>query len=105
MSRWSDVINLLILEEGSNENGFPVTVEKSRLTVFANRKSVRSNEFYLAAQSGYSLELMFEVRSADYNSESHLDFEGKKYEIVRTYNKGELTELICQSYGEDEVIE
>ncbi|MDT0163822.1 phage head closure protein [Bacillus sp. AG4(2022)] len=104
MARWSEIVELLTLEEGTNENGFPETVVAKRQTVFVNKKSIRSSEFYAAAQSGYSLELMFEIRSIDYGSEEHLNFDNRTYEIVRTFDKGELTELICQSYGEGEVL-
>lgn len=95
-----DVLDLLVLEEGTNENGFPVIEVNERIQVFANKKSVRSNEFYLASQSGYKLEKMFEVRSVDYNSQTFLDYDSKRYEIIRTYDKGELIELVCQLYSD-----
>ena len=99
MMLFRDVIELLTLEEGTNSNGFPSLIETGRETVFADKKSVRGNEFYLASQNGFKLELMFEVRSGDYQSERYLEFDGKRYEIVRTYDKGEFAELVCQAYG------
>lgn len=93
-----DVVSLLVMEEASNANGFPQLSVVTQREVFANKKSVRSNEFYLASQSGFSLELMFEIRTSDYKSEEYLDFEEKRYEIVRTFDRGEWTELICQAY-------
>jgi hypothetical protein len=93
-----DVIDLLTFSETINENGFPERTETSRETVFANKKSIRSSEFYLAAQNGYSLELMFDVRTIDFRSQKYIEFEFQKYEIVRTYENGEYTELVCQVY-------
>lgn len=95
-----DVVDLVFIEEGTNENGFPVKTETGRTTVFANRKSVRGNEFYLAAQNGIHLELMFVIRTSDYQSQRYLDFENKRYEIIRTYDNGEWMELVCQLYVE-----
>lgn len=93
-----DVVDLLVMEEGTNENGFSTLTEASRDQIFANKKGIKGNEFYLAAQNGTKLELMVVVRSSDYQSQSHLEYESKQYEIVRTYDKGEFTELICQVY-------
>lgn len=94
-----DAVDLLVIEEKINTNGFPETLEKSRETVFANKKSIRSSEFYLASQNGYKLEAMFEIRTSDYQSQLILEYENKRYEIVRTYDRGEFMELTCQLYG------
>lgn len=86
------------MEESENENGFLQLAVTTQKVVFANKKDVRSNEFYLASQQGFKLSYMFEIRSIDYNSESYLDYENKRYEIVRTYDRGERIELVCQAY-------
>jgi SPP1 family predicted phage head-tail adaptor len=91
-----EVVDLVSIVKGKDEDGFPADVDNIRSNIFANKKSVRSSEFYLASQSGYTLDLMFEIRSIDYESESHLEFNGKRYEIIRTYDKGEIIELVCQ---------
>jgi SPP1 family predicted phage head-tail adaptor len=93
-----DVIDLITFEESTNENGFSTQTETERTTVFSNKKSVRGNEYYLASQNGIKLEAMFVVRTADYQSQRYMDFENKRYEIVRTYDKGEFIELICQAF-------
>jgi SPP1 family predicted phage head-tail adaptor len=93
-----DTIDLLELQDTKTPNGFRQLTEISRITVFANKKSIRSSEFYLASQNGYALELMFEVRTMEYGSQKYLDFDGKRYLIIRTYDRGEITELTCQLY-------
>jgi SPP1 family predicted phage head-tail adaptor len=93
-----DAVDLLIMDKVQNENGFLVLTETSRETVFANKKSIRGNEFYLASQNGYKLEILFEIRTGDYQSEKYLEYENKRYEIVRTYEKAEFIELMCQAY-------
>lgn len=93
-----DVTDLLFLKVEVDDDGFRHLTETGRNTVFANKKSVRSSEFYLAAQTGYSVDVMFDVRTYDYQGQNHLEFESTIYEVFRVYNKGEFTELICRVY-------
>lgn len=102
---WSDVIYIVGLEEGTDDDGFPGIVESERRMVFANKKSIRSSEYYQAKQSGIDLAFTFEIRSIDYNGEERLylstDKKEKPHEIERTYEKGEFIELICRSKDDD----
>lgn len=92
---WSDVVSLVGIQEGTDEYGFPVEETVIRENVYANKKSVRSNEYYLAKQSGINLSVMFEVRSIDYQGEEKLIYDGEEYIIERTYDRGEFVELTC----------
>lgn len=95
-NRWGDVIHFVSFVDGTNENGYPATVEKiDEQETFANKKSVRSAEFYQASAIGIGLEAMFEVRSFEYNEQKKLIHNDKSYDITRTYDKGEIIELIC----------
>ena len=92
---FKDIIDLVAITTAKDPDGFPVTTETKR-TVFADKKSVRQSEFYLAAAQNIRLELMFDVRSIDYAGETLLEYNGQRYKIIRTYDKdGEITELIC----------
>lgn len=91
-----DVIKLIGVTYTTNDLGDYVEVPTER-EVFANKKSIRQNEFYQAMATGLRPELMFEIRTIDYEDEQKLSYEGKTYSIIRTYDKnGEMTELICQ---------
>lgn len=95
-----DVIELITITPIENDMGDVIEVPTER-QVFADKQSVRQSEFYQAAATGLRPELMFVVRTIDYNQESKLKWpatdEGKEYTIIRTYDKdGELTELVCQ---------
>ena len=95
-----DVISLITVTTTENELGDTIEVSTER-QVFADKQSIRQSEFYQAAATGLRPELMFVVRTIDYNQESKLKWpatdEGKEYTIIRTYDKdGELTELVCQ---------
>jgi hypothetical protein len=95
VSRWREVIDLVSVTDGVNEKGFPEDVEVTRENIFANKKSAGSGEFYRAAQAGFTVDKVFEIRLADYEQEKVLVFEGERYEVLRTYEKGENIELVC----------
>ena len=96
MSRWSDVINLVSIAEGTDEDGFPADVEVTGGDIFASKLPVKSSEFYQASQAGYLIAATFKLRSIDYQGEESLIFEEEPYHIVRTYKKGEFIELSCE---------
>ena len=91
-----DVINLVRVTIVENDMGDLVETLTTR-QVFADKKSVRQNEFYQAAATGLRPELMFVVRTIEYNQEPKLEFNSKTYTIIRAYEKDdELVELVCQ---------
>lgn len=90
-----DVVELVDVTYTTNEIGDSVQQKTSR-QVFANKKSIRQSEFYQAQATGLKPEVMFEVRTEEYRDESILIYEGKEYNIIRTYDKnGEITEIVC----------
>lgn len=101
MSRWREVVDFVSVTDGVNENGFPDDGEATRYGIFANKKSAGSGEFYRAAQAGFTVDKVFEVRIADYEQERFLIFEGERFEILRTYEKGENIELVCLRRDDD----
>lgn len=93
---FKEVIKLISVTTGENDMGDPVEIPVER-EIFADKQSIRQSEFYQAAATGLRPELMFVVRTIDYNQEPKLKYNDKEYTIIRTYDKdGELTELICQ---------
>lgn len=96
------MVSLISLVDSENENGFHVETEgEPRENIFANKKDVHSAEFYQASAQGIRLETMFELHSVDYDGEELLTYENTSYQIIRTYDRGEFIELICQSRGVD----
>ena len=99
---WRDVIHLIAQVDGENEMGDPTTADGDPRQVYANKKSVRQSEFYQAAMVGLRPELMFEVRTVEYQGEPKLEYDGKEYRIIRTYEKdSETIELICAGLVSD----
>lgn len=90
-----DVLDLISVSSSQNDIGDYVETETKR-QVFANKKSIRQTEFYQAAMAGLQPEIMFEIRTSEYLGEQKLSFDGKAYNIIRSYDKnGEITELVC----------
>lgn len=101
ITMWADVVDLIPMLSGTNENGFPVEGEGEPRQVFANKLSVRSSEYWQAKNAGVQLSVQYEVRAIEYNNEERLAVNGDKYTIERTYNQGETTELICKRLDDD----
>lgn len=93
---FKDIINLVSVTTTENDMGDIIEVETKR-EVFADKKSIRQNEFYQAQATGLRPELMFVVRSIEYEQEPKLEYNSKMFNIIRAYDKdGELMELVCQ---------
>jgi len=95
--RWTTV-DLITITNSVNSLGDNIK-SKVYATKFAKLMSVRQSEFYQASANGLRPEHMFEITSADYSGEKSLRYPsatGAEYEVVRVYDKGEKTELICQ---------
>jgi len=91
-----DVVKLISVTVTENDMGDIIETPVER-EVFADKQSIRQSEFYQAAATGLRPELMFVVRTIEYNGETRLKYNGKIYDIIRIYDKdGELTELVCQ---------
>lgn len=92
MARWGDVVYLGTPIE-TIVNGEVVT-SHALVKRYVNRLSVRSKEYYDAMNTGLKPELMFEIRTLEYNGQPTLKHNNIDYEVMRTYDKGEFTELI-----------
>ena len=91
-----DVVKLISNTVTENDMGDIIETPVER-EVFADKQSIRQSEFYQAAATGLRPELMFVVRTIEYNGETRLKYNGKEYSIIRVYDKdGELTEIVCQ---------
>ncbi len=90
---WNDVIELGSLSQ-SIVNGEAINSYTYR-KVFADKQSVRQSEFYEAKQIGLKPELMFVIRSIEYDNDERIRFKNKEYEILRTFDKGETIEITC----------
>lgn len=94
---WNDVIEL---GKSIESIEFSEVIKKIEWReVFANKKSIKQSEFYQAATIGLKPEILFEVYSVEFNDDEKVRYNGKEYSILRTYDKGEITELTVTRFG------
>lgn len=75
--------------------GSSIPIEEKR-KVFSSISSVRQSEFYQAQISGLKPEMVFKMRSFEYQGEGLVLYNNKKYNVIRTYSNSEgITELVC----------
>lgn len=87
------LISQTITEDGIG-NQIPVETET---VVLCGLKSISRIEFYNAVVTGLRPELVFVIHTYEYNGEKKVEFEGVRYNVVRTYQKDvEEMELICE---------
>ena len=98
---WKDIINLG--QQIETMTNYEPVKSWSWRQVYCNKKSVRQSEKYQAASVGLKPELMFEIRSIEYDQEERVDFNGKIYEITRVYDRGDVTELIVSAVTGSEI--
>jgi SPP1 family predicted phage head-tail adaptor len=84
---YNDVISLLTITQTVNEIGDTIeSITKS--DVFAMVKSVGMREKYEALNVGLKPELVFELADYyDYADQEHIEYDGKRYKVLRTYRK------------------
>lgn len=94
--RFDSQINLLTYTSEDNGMGDSVQTPHKR-PIFAAEQSVRQSEFYQAAATGLKPEITFVIWTHEYLDEISLEFNGKVYDIIRTFVKKDQTmmELIC----------
>ena len=68
--------------------------EKVWKEVFAEVRSVSRQEFYSAAMAGIRPTIVFALADYyDYDNEKIIWYDGKTYDVIRTYSSGEDTEI------------
>lgn len=88
---WNQKIKLGKVTE-SVQHGEPIQAITWK-EVYANKRSVRQSEYYEAANLGLKPELVFEVNSFEYDVHEKIQYNGKQFEVLRAYEKGEVVEL------------
>lgn len=92
----SEVLTLVKISTGKDEYGMTDYTETTR-NVFVNVRSISSQEFYEAGQSGIQPQYEFIMFAPDYDGELTVEYRGRRYHVYRTYirNTDEL-ELYCE---------
>jgi len=80
----TDVVTLITVEKVQGENGYPI-LNEVRKTVPVEVRSVARAEFYEAMKAGVSLASAFRMWACDYDGQTLLEYNRKRYAVVRTY--------------------
>ena len=89
----NEVITLIQQTHSVDDYGDPVITESAR-DVFARLGSIGQQEFYQAHAVGLKPEIKFVLTDyLDYEGESLVLYEGKRYRVLRTFRKGQELEI------------
>ena len=78
-----DVITLRSIKSFINEYGDPVELIDDT-SVFADRMSVNSTEFYQAMEQDLKPSSKFKIRLVDYSNQKWFLYDGVEYKIIRS---------------------
>lgn len=92
---FSDSIQLVTITEADTSLATAIAAG-TKVTVFADKQSVRQSEFYQAAATGMRPEIVFVVWTAEYSNQALVIDGSTNYKVLRTYSRpDEKTELVC----------
>lgn len=99
--RLDKLIYLIHVTFGEDESGYPTGPTETKRETFANEKSVKRSEFYAANQSGLRADVILVIWEAEYRGERIIEHNGKRYEVIRTFNPSPLLlELTCSDLSQ-----
>lgn len=98
---YNEAIKLLRTEYKKDAAGDTIEILTER-TVFAEVRSVGMKETYQALAVGLEPELTFVLADYyDYENEKYVEYEGRRYTVIRTYRKGNNEiELVVSRVGD-----
>lgn len=80
---------------GVDENKNPI-ISEEKTEIYAEELKVERAEFYQARRAGMSVHKVLKICRWDYNGETQIEHDGKRYKIERTYPVSlDNIELIC----------
>lgn len=103
----NDEAKLLVVANGKDEDGYPITT-KTEIPIFVQERSVTRSEFYEALKAGIRVQTVLLAWWDDFESSAHMvgskkeyasqiEYDGSIYDIVRTYrdNNKSMVEIVC----------
>lgn len=95
----SNIITLIAETKTQDDFGVWVSTETER-EVFCGVSSVTRAEFFDGGRNGLNPEYVFTMFFGDYDGETVLEYNGKRYGIYRTYHaKTDVIELYAERKG------
>lgn len=69
-------------KKNSMKNSIPT---ETRRTVLCDQESVTRSEHYAAAANNLKPQIVFVINKYEYEGESEVEFEGNRYNVIRTF--------------------
>ena len=94
---YNEIIYLISLVKEKDDIGNSISSSETRQKCYAKKQSVKMGEFYNAIQAGLSPNCEFVIKRLNYNGETELEWNNKRYQIIRTLdpkNKFDIV-LVC----------
>lgn len=92
----NEILTLIQRTPGRDDQGNPVIQETSR-EVFCGVRSIGQKEFYQAHASDFHPELKLVLADyLDYQDEQLVEYNGRRYRVIRTYRAGQELELVVE---------
>lgn len=95
--QYSEIIYLLSESIGADDIGNQISALASSNKCYAKVQSVRTNEYYNAAEIGLTPSVEFVIKKLNYNGEQEIEWNNKRYEVIRVVepkNKFDIV-LVC----------
>lgn len=94
-------VNLIKKTYVSDDIGQQIPAETIK-TVFADIQSISQNEFFKAGQSGLKPQYKILIWGFEYNGETAIELDGKKYSVYRTFlrNDEKIELYLTEKVGE-----
>ena len=90
----NNVLTLLKLEKSTDDAGNVIETVAGRKQVFVADKSIGQKEVYEALAVGLKPEIKFVLSDyIDYEDERAVEFEGERYNVIRTHRKEGTTKI------------
>jgi len=90
-----DVIYLI--QQDPDPHGFTDTVTETKHMVYVTVRSVGHTEVYEALTQGLRPSLIFRIGNfADYRGERYVEYNSKRYRVIRTYRTGFAIDLTVE---------
>lgn len=95
----STPVNLIGAERTRDANGVWRSGTETVRAAFANVKSASAKEFFEGGRNGLNPQYVFTMFRYDYHGESVVEYDGQRYAVYRTYERGDLIELHAERKG------
>lgn len=99
---WNDSVVLIGKVVTEEDDLLQPIFSETKHEILCNKRSLTRSEFYFASQAGLKPSMVLEVHSFEYKNQNYLEFNGKRYKVLKTFDQSpEIIELTCEAIFEE----